>query len=92
MLGEDSTGPLTPAVKALALQRQSDIKFPVTWTTLGQYMDGLEKKGILPHVASFVGEGTVRTNLLGENDVKPTPSIGGHRRRAACSWVSQRPR
>ena len=73
VLGEDSMGPLTPAMKALALQRQSDIKFPITWTTLGQYMDGLEKKGISPNVASFVGEGTVRTNLLGENDVQPTP-------------------
>jgi N-acyl-D-amino-acid deacylase len=52
-------GPLTPAMKALALQRESDIKYEVTWTTLGQYLDGLEKKGISPNVASFVGEGTV---------------------------------
>jgi len=74
VLGEDSMGPLTPAMKALALQRESDIKFPITWTTLGQYLDGLEKKGISPNVASFVGEGTVRTNLLGENDVQPTPA------------------
>jgi N-acyl-D-amino-acid deacylase len=57
--GEDSMGPLTLAMKALALQRQSDIKYGVTWTTLGQYLDGLEKKGISPNVASFVGEGTV---------------------------------
>jgi N-acyl-D-amino-acid deacylase len=70
--GEESMGPLTPAMKALALQRQSDIKYPITWTTLGQNLDGLEKKGISPNVASFVGEGTVRTNLLGENDVQPT--------------------
>ncbi|MDB5481705.1 MAG: Aminoacylase [Caulobacteraceae bacterium] len=73
VLGEDSMGPLTPAMKALALQRESDIKYGVAWTTLGQYLDGLEKKGISPNVASFVGEGTVRTNLLGENDVQPRP-------------------
>jgi N-acyl-D-amino-acid deacylase len=59
VLGEDSMGPLTPAMKALALQRESDIKYPITWTTLGQYMDGLEKKGISPNVARFVGEGAV---------------------------------
>jgi N-acyl-D-amino-acid deacylase len=74
VMGEDSMGPLTPAMKALALQRQGDIRYPITWTTLGQYLDGLEKKGISPNVAAFVGEGTVRTNLLGENDVQPTPA------------------
>ena len=73
VIGEDSMGPLSPQMKALMVQRQSDIKFPVTWTTLGQYLDGLQKKGISPNVAAFVGEGTVRSNLLGENDVAPTP-------------------
>ena len=34
----------------------------------------LQKKGISPNVASFVGAGTVRTNLLGEADVQPTPA------------------
>lgn len=74
VMGEDSMGPLTPAMKKLGEQRQSDIKYPVTWTTLGGYLDMLEKKGISPNVASFVGAGTVRTNLLGEADVQPTPA------------------
>jgi N-acyl-D-amino-acid deacylase len=74
VMGEDSMGPLTPSMRALALQRQGDIKYPVTWTTLGQYMDGLQTRGISVNVASFVGEGTVRTNLLGEDDVQPTPA------------------
>ena len=65
VIGEDSMGPLTPRMKALMAQRETDISFPVTWTTLGQYMEGLEKKGISPNVAAFVGEGTVRANLLG---------------------------
>jgi N-acyl-D-amino-acid deacylase len=73
VIGEDSMGPLTPRMKALALQREGDIKYPITWTTLGEYLEGLEKKGISPNVAAFVGEGTVRTNLLGENDVQPAP-------------------
>src|SRR5215469_7402647 len=73
VIGEDSMGPLTPEMKRLEEQRQGDIKFPITWTTLGGYLDMLQKKGISPNVAAFVGAGTVRTNLLGEADVQPTP-------------------
>jgi len=73
VIGEDSMGPLTPEMKRLKEQREGDIKFPVSWTTFGGYLDMLEKKGISPNVASFVGAGTVRTNLLGEADVQPTP-------------------
>jgi len=73
VIGEDSMGPLTPEMKRLKEQREGDIKFPVTWTTFGGYLDMLEKKGISPNVASFVGAGTVRVNLLGEADVQPTP-------------------
>jgi N-acyl-D-amino-acid deacylase len=71
VMGEDSMGPLTPEMKKLGEARQSDIKYPITWTTLGGYLDMLQKKGISPNVASFVGDATVRTNLLGEKDVQP---------------------
>ncbi len=73
VMGEDSMGPLTPEMKRLGEARQSDIKYPITWATLGGYLDMLQKKGISPNVASFVGAGTVRTNLLGEADIQPTP-------------------
>jgi N-acyl-D-amino-acid deacylase len=73
VIGEDSMGPLTPEMKKNLVARQGDIHYPVTWTTLGQYLSVLETRGISPNVASFVGEGTVRTNLLGENNVAPTP-------------------
>lgn len=71
VMGEDSMGPLTPAMKADALRHQGDIKYPVTWTTLGEYMEGLQKRGIAPNVAAFVGEGVVRTNVLGETSAQP---------------------
>jgi N-acyl-D-amino-acid deacylase len=74
VLGEDSMGPLTPHMKELANQRQVDIHYPVDWTTLGEYLTGLERRGIAPNVASYVGAGTVRTNVLGEADVQPTPT------------------
>ncbi|RDI99302.1 D-aminoacylase [Dyella solisilvae] len=72
VMGEDSMGPLTPEMKKHGEQRQVDIKYPITWTTLGEYLDTLQRKGISPNVASFVGAGTVRTNLLGEANVQPT--------------------
>ena len=72
VMGEDSMGPLTPKMQQLAVQRQSDIHYAVDWTTLGEYLSKLEKRGIAPNVASFVGAGTVRANLLDEADVQPT--------------------
>ena len=73
VMGEDSMGPLTPHMKELIKERQGEIHFDVDWTTLGEYFEKLQKRGIAPNVASFVGAGTVRTNLLGEADVQPTP-------------------
>jgi N-acyl-D-amino-acid deacylase len=73
VLGEDSMGPVTPEMKKAMTERQSDIKYEVSWNTLGQYLDLLQARGISPNIASFVGAGTVRTNLLGEADTQPTP-------------------
>jgi N-acyl-D-amino-acid deacylase len=73
VLGEDSMGPLNPTMKRLLVERQSDIHYPVTWTTLGEYLETLQRRGISPNVASFVGAATVRTHVLGERDVQPTP-------------------
>jgi len=72
VLGEDSMGPLTPQMKERALQRQLDIHYAIDWTTLGEYLQRLEQRGIAPNVASYVGAGTVRTYVLGERDVQPT--------------------
>jgi N-acyl-D-amino-acid deacylase len=75
VMGEgDSMGPLTPAMKRLEIKRQGDIKYPIRWTTLGQYLEYLQRKGVTPNVASFVGATTVRVHELGEKDVDPTPA------------------
>ena len=74
VMGEFSMGPLSPTMKTLMVKRQGDIKFPVTWTTLGGYLDTVQRRGIAPNIASFVGASTVRENLLGEADVQPTPA------------------
>ena len=38
-------GPLTPQMKGLAVKRQGDIKYPIKWTTLGQYLEFLRAQG-----------------------------------------------
>ncbi len=74
VMGEgNSMGPLSPDMKAKYLARQGDVKFPITWTTLGEYLTMLEKRGISMNVASFVGATTARVHELGEKDVDPTP-------------------
>ena len=74
VMGEgNSMGPLNPTMKRLAINRQDDIRYPITWTTLGQYLEFLQRKGITPNVTSFVGATTVRVHELGEKDIDPTP-------------------
>jgi len=69
---ELSWGPLNPEMAKHLAERQGDIKYPVNWSTLGEYLDRLQQHGISPNVASFVGEGEVRVNVLGEGNVQPT--------------------
>lgn len=66
-----SMGPYNERMKADALKQQGDIQYPIEWTTLGEYLDYLQERGITPNVASFVGATTVRIHELGEDDVKP---------------------
>jgi len=74
VMGEGwSMGPFNDAMKKEDLSQQGDIKYDVTWTTLGEFLDTLEKRGIAPNVASFVGATTVRVHELGYADRPPTP-------------------
>ena len=70
---EFSMGPLNEKIKKQAKDGQGDIKYDVTWNTLGEYMNFLEKKGISPNIATFVGTGAVRLYVIGEDNVAPTP-------------------
>ena len=46
-MGEgNSMGPLNAGDEARSRsQRQGDIKYPIRWTTLGQYLEYLQKQG-----------------------------------------------
>ncbi len=73
VMGEGwSMGPLSDEMKAEAPGQQGDIKYDVTWTTLGEYLQFLEDKGISTNVASFVGATTVRIHELGYADRAPS--------------------
>jgi N-acyl-D-amino-acid deacylase len=67
-----SMGPLTPAMKAEVVKRQEDIRYEVVWTTLGEYLEYLEARGVAPNVASFVGATTLRIHEIGYEDRAPT--------------------
>ena len=70
----ESPGPLNAAMKKNVAEAQGDIRFPVTWTTLGEYLDHLVKGGVSPNVASFIGATTVRIHEIGFADRPPTPA------------------
>ena len=67
-----SMGPLSDTMKAETRAQQGDIKFDVAWTTLGEYLEHLERRGVSTNVASFVGATTVRIHEVGYADRPPT--------------------
>ena len=74
VMGEGtSMGPLTDKMKTDMQSRQGDIKFDIEWTTLGEYLEYLVKRGISPNVASYVGAGTVRIHEIGYDNRQATP-------------------
>jgi N-acyl-D-amino-acid deacylase len=73
VMGEGgSMGPLSESMKAMLRERQGDIHYDIGWTTLGEYLQFLEDKGVSTNVASFVGATTVRIHELGFEDRPPT--------------------
>jgi len=73
IMGEgDSMGPLNDRMKQEMLDAQSDIKYDIEWTTLAGYLEYLERRGISPNVASFIGAATPRNYVIGHEDREPT--------------------
>ena len=73
ILGEgDSWGPLNEKMKADLKAQQGDVKYDIEWTTLGEYLGFLEKRGVSTNVASFVGTSTLRIHAVGYDDREPT--------------------
>ena len=73
VLGEGwSMGPLNDRLKTALKDEQAHMQYDVNWSTLGEYLKMLEKKGVSTNIASFVGATTIRQYVIGEDDRKPT--------------------
>jgi len=73
VLGEgNSMGPLTESMKKSMKAGQQTIKYDIPWTTLGEYLEYLENKGVSTNIASFIGNATLRKNTIGFENRPPT--------------------
>jgi len=75
IMGEgESMGPVNARVREHKMRQQTDIKYDITWNTLGEYLRYLEKRGVSCNVASFIGATTIREYVIGFEDKAPTPA------------------
>jgi len=73
VMGEgESMGPLNDTMKPSLAARQFDIHYDIEWSTLGEYLTYLERRGVSCNVASFIGAATPRVYVLGYEDRPPT--------------------
>jgi N-acyl-D-amino-acid deacylase len=73
VMGEgDSWGPWNESMKRDIKASQADIRYDIIWTTLGEYLEYLESKGVSTNIASFVGTSTLRIHVIGYDDRPPT--------------------
>jgi N-acyl-D-amino-acid deacylase len=74
IFGEGSMGPLSDEMKKRRRESQGDLKYDIAWTTLAEYLNHLEKRGISQNVASFIGAATIREHVIGLENKPPTPA------------------
>jgi N-acyl-D-amino-acid deacylase len=67
----ESFGPWSEPMKLRRRAMQGDFKYEIEWTTLAEYLRFLERRGVAPNVASFVGTGTIREHVMGLGDGRP---------------------
>ena len=73
VFGEGSSlGPMNEEMKGVWRSQQRELDYEIDWTTLGEYLDSVERRGVATNVASFVGATTVRVHELGREDREPT--------------------
>ncbi|MDN5211943.1 D-aminoacylase [Fulvivirgaceae bacterium BMA12] len=73
VMGEGSSmGPLSDSMKKEMKRKQQTITYDIQWTTLGEYLEFLENKGVATNIASFVGNGTLRLHTIGYEKRAPT--------------------
>ncbi|MBM4210181.1 MAG: D-aminoacylase, partial [Gammaproteobacteria bacterium] len=66
-----SMGPLNAEMRRELRLRRGNSRYAVDWNSLGEYLEFLEKRGVVPNVASLVGATTVRIHELGHANGRP---------------------
>lgn len=61
----NSMGPINEAMRKEALSTMGEHPFEINWHSLGEYLTFLEKKGVSPNFASFLGAANPRVYMLG---------------------------
>ena len=75
IFGEGSSmGPLTAEMKRRAIEQMGDLKYSITWTSLSEYLNQLEERGVSQNVASYIGATTIREHVIGLEDKQATPA------------------
>ncbi len=76
VMGEGtSMGPMSDSMKAehtRGILGNARIHYDIEWTTLGEYLEWLEKRGVSTNITSFVGSSTLREHTVGYDDRPPT--------------------
>ena len=68
----ESMGPLNERLAEELVRQQTNIRYEIEWSTFGEYLEYLERRGVALNVASFVGAATVRAHVIGYDDREPT--------------------
>jgi len=66
VFGEGSSmGPLTAAMRADLQERSDSERVEISWDRLSEYLRYVEQRGAAQNIASFIGAGTLRANVVG---------------------------
>lgn len=84
VMGEGTSwGPINARVRN-SIDQAKEYDYEVDWTSLGEFLEKLERWGVSVNVASFVGSGTLRTHAVGlENRPASPEELAAMKRLAA---------
>ncbi len=68
-----SMGPLNDLTRPMIEAGLVGHPHDAPWTSLGEYLEYLERKGVSTNIASFIGASTVRLQVLGHDSRAPSP-------------------
>jgi len=73
VLSEISFSPVTKATAEFWANALHENDVEISWSQLGEYLETVESSGVAPNFGTFVSAATVRMNVLGMDDIDPTP-------------------